>query len=593
MADFKSKQASSALIGIYSLLMTVFILAVLYFGQDIIIPLSLAILLTFLLSPIVTYFERWIGRLAAVLAVVVIIFISVSFTTYILSREFIDLTSKLPSYKGNIIAKFQSLSLFQNKFFSDFWSKIQTSPGSVLPDKLAILPKFTETAQSVIGALMHIMVNSGFVLLLVIFMLLSREDLTQRIIRLVGKGRNKATEIALNDAGGRISHYLIMQLIINLCFGVALTIGLYFIGIPNAVLWGVLLVVLRFIPYLGTWISAAIPVALSFVISPSWITPIFTIGIYLIIDLLCTNFLEPWLYGVSTGISSTALIIAAVFWTLLWGPIGLLLAIPLTVCLVVLGRHVPHLEFLEILLGDNKESGEQDEFYNKLLNENQAESLVLMEKHLKENSVISFYDKILIPTIIKIENELASGSVDSEKAKFLYQNMAEIVEDLADVSQNAPSEGRADISQTSPSSSKNHILCMPVRTALRDEMAGEILTQLLRQQLYSCENVSGKLNNAKISELVKINLPSVIFITAVHPSTLLHVKFLCNKIGPIHPTYKLIVCLFGVKKTEEDEKELVSMGVDAVVTSFDEAILKMQNINNILINNEGLKSLGS
>ena len=357
MTKPKTMDANSALIGIYALLMTVSILAALYFGREIIIPIALAILLAFLLSPIVSFLEKGINRIAAVLFVVAFIFLGMCLITYIISNEFIDLTSKLPSYKENIIAKLQSISFFHQKYVTDFWNKLQNSPSGIISDKTAILPKFTETIQTVIGSLMHFVVNAGFVLLLVIFILISREDLTRRIIKLIGNGSNKQdTTIAFKDAGARISHYLLMQLIVNLCFGTTLAIGLYFIGIPNSILWGILLVILRFIPYLGTWLSAAIPVTLSFIISASWLTPLFTIGMYLFIDLLCTNFLEPWLYGVSTGVSATALIIAAVFWTLLWGPIGLLLAIPLSVCLVVMGRHVPHLEFLDTLLGDNDET---------------------------------------------------------------------------------------------------------------------------------------------------------------------------------------------------------------------------------------------
>lgn len=352
MTSIKNNRAAKAIIGIYNLHMTVFIVLVLFFGRDIIIPLSLGILLTFILSPIVTWLEKFIGRIAAVLTVVILIFIMISFMMYILSNEFLDLVSNIQKYKENVFSKIESINFLHNKFFTTFWDKFKLEPSALLQQKAVDLSKITSAAQTLLGSLIHIIIESGFVLLLVIFMLISREGLTKRLIRLFGKGREK-TKIAFDDAGSRISQYLLMQLIINVTYGVILGIGLYFIGIPNALLWGALLCVLRFVPYIGTWLAATIPVILSFIISTDWTTPFLTIGFYLILDLLCVNFFEPLLFGSRTGISSTALIISAVFWTLLWGPIGLLLAIPLTVCLVVIGKHVPQFRFLDILLGED------------------------------------------------------------------------------------------------------------------------------------------------------------------------------------------------------------------------------------------------
>ncbi len=198
-------------------------------------------------------------------------------------------------------------------------------------------------------------------------MLLQREDLRSRLIRLIGQGRISTTTRAMDDAGRRVSRYLLMQLVVNVSYGVPVAIGLYFIGVPNAVLWGAFAVVLRFIPYVGPWIAAAFPIILSLAVSPGWMMPLLTIGLFIVLELLSNNVMEPWLYGSSTGVSSIALIVAAVFWTWLWGPVGLVMATPLTVCLVVMGRHVPRLSFLSVLLSDEEALTPAEDCYHRLL----------------------------------------------------------------------------------------------------------------------------------------------------------------------------------------------------------------------------------
>ena len=210
--------------------------------------------------------------------------------------------------------------------------------------------------QVILSPLLGPLGTAGLVILLVIFMLLKREDLRSRLIRLIGQGRISATTRAMEDAGQRVSRYLLMQFLVNVTFGIAAAVGLFFIGMPNAILWGALATVLRFIPYIGPWIAAAFPIILSLAVSPTWMMPLLTLGIFVSLELICSNVVEPWLYGSSTGVSSIALIVAAVFWTWLWGPIGLLLSTPLTVCLVVIGRHVPRLAFLAFCSAMSKRS---------------------------------------------------------------------------------------------------------------------------------------------------------------------------------------------------------------------------------------------
>lgn len=352
----KSKTAAAdALVGLWTVALTAFLIATLYFARTILIPLALAALFTFLLSPLVTRIERWIGRIAAVLVVVAMIFTVTSITGWVLTRQFVDLATKLPDYKVNIQTKLRSFKVPTGGAVSRLSQTVEELkkdlPGAASPTVIATLGKPEsatipapaqvvetrkaspmELAQSVIAPLLGPLGTGALVSLLVICMLLQREDLRSRLIRLIGQGRIGATTRAMDDAGARVSRYLLMQLVVNVTYGIAIAVGLYFIGVPNAVLWGVFATVMRFIPYIGPWIAAAFPVMLSLAVSTSWTMPLLTIGLFIVLELLSNNLMEPWLYGSSTGVSSIALIVAAVFWTWLWGPVGLVLATPLTVC---------------------------------------------------------------------------------------------------------------------------------------------------------------------------------------------------------------------------------------------------------------------
>ena len=292
-----------------------------------------------------------------------------------------------------------------------------------------------ELAQRLLAPILGPLGTAALVLLLVIFMLLRREDLRRRLIRLIGKGRISAATHAMDDAGARVFRYLLMQLVVNVSYGIPVAIGLYFIGVPNAVLWGACATVLRFIPYIGPWIAAAIPVALSLAVSPSWTMPLLTIGLFVVLELLSNNVMEPWLYGSSTGVTPIALIIAAVFWTWLWGPVGLILTTPLTVCLVVMGRHVPRLSFLSVLLSDEEALTPAEDCYHRLLTVGEQDELEFVESYLKANSLTALYDSVFVPVIIATETDHRLELLDDEQRLFVEQSLRDIIEDLGTVPQ--------------------------------------------------------------------------------------------------------------------------------------------------------------
>jgi predicted PurR-regulated permease PerM len=452
----KSKTAAAdALVGLWTVALTAFLITTLYFARPILIPLALAALLTFLLSPLVTRIERWIGRIAAVLLVVTMIFTVTSVTGWVLTRQLIDLATKLPDYKVNIQTKLRSFKLPTGGAVSRLSQTVEElkkdlpgaasptvvpTPGkpesATIPAKAAqgVPARVVETskaspmelAQSVIAPLLGPLGVGALVSLLVICMLLQREDLRSRLIRLIGQGRMGDMTRAMDDAGARVSRYLRMQLLVNVTYGIAIAVGLYFIGVPNAVLWGVLAAVMRFIPYIGPWIAAAFPIMLSLAVSTSWTMPLLTIGLFVVLELLSNNLMEPWLYGSNTGVSSIALIVAAVFWTWLWGPVGLVLATPLTVCLVVMGHHVPRLRFLSILLSDEEALTPAEECYHRLLAGGLDEADELVDSYVKTNSLTALYDSVLIPVVTSAEMDHRREALDDEQRAAVEQGVRDI-----------------------------------------------------------------------------------------------------------------------------------------------------------------------
>ena len=325
----------------------VIVVGALYLGSEILIPLALALLLSFMLAPIVTRLRRWrLGRIPSVLIVVVLVFTALLGLGSIVGTQIVDLATNLPRYEWNLRAKIRDLSLAipsggiverTSDMLQDLGEELEEAtapekpeaagereapPEPVLVQVQRPAPTPMQTLREIGGPLVAPIATAGLVVVFVIFMLLQREDLRDRIIRLVGAGDVARTTEAMNDAAKRISRYLLMQLVINLLYGIPVGIGLYFIGVPNPILWGMLAAILRFIPYVGPVIAALFPIALSFAVAPGWTIPLLTIALFVVLELFSNNVLEPWLYGSSTGLSPVAVLVAAVFWTTLWGPVG-------------------------------------------------------------------------------------------------------------------------------------------------------------------------------------------------------------------------------------------------------------------------------
>ena len=604
----KGKTATAdALVGLWAVALTSFVIATLYFARDFLIPLALAALLTFLLSPLVTRIERWLGRITAVLLVGVLILAATGAAGWMLTRQLVDLAAKLPDYKENIHTKVRSIKVPTGGVFKKFSDTVEelkkdlpgaetSTPATAKPEtSVAVTPRSVPAAGSVqvvetsslslTGLVQYLLApllgpigKAALVVLLVIFMLLRREDLRRRLIRLIGKGHISATTHAMEDAGARVFRYLLMQLVVNVCYGIPVAIGLYFIGVPNAVLWGAFAAVLRFIPYIGPWIGAALPIALSLAVSPSWTMPLLTIALFVVLELLSNNLMEPWLYSSSTGVTPIALIVAAVFWTWLWGPVGLILSTPLTVCLVVIGRNVPRLSFLSVVLSDEEALTPAEDFYHRLLTVNEQDEQEFVEAYLKANSVSTLYDSVFIPVIISTETDHRLELLDDEQRVLVEQTLRDIIEDLGTVPQveSKIDALKAPVDDTQSSGpAPFHVYCLPAR-ADRDELAGAMLTPLLQQQGVAAQNATGKLAAGELLDLVEKSDVDAACISVVSPSTVIQARYLCVKLRARFPQLKIVIGLWGMTQSVTDAtKRLRDSGADEVVTTLGDAVVQL------------------
>lgn len=596
---------SAALSGIWGLLLLAFVVAALYFGRSVLVPIALATLITFLLSRLVTLLERWIGRIAAVLVTVIAMFTIFAGVSWVIGRQVIDLADKLPDYQANIVAKIRALKLPAGGPLARFSSSVhvlqselaapspapsadrargdsssRTAPPMASPIPVKIIEgrsAIPQLMQETLSAILSPLGTAALVLLLVIFMLLKREDLRGRLIRLVGQGRISTTTRAMEDAGRRVSRYLSTQFLVNTCYGICVAIGLQFIGVPNAALWGVLCGVLRFIPYVGPWAGALLPVVLSFAISSSWFTPLMTIALFIVLEVIASNVVEPWLYGANTGVSPIALIISAVFWTWLWGPVGLVLSTPLTVCLAVMGRHVPRLEFLGTLLSENQALAPHEEFYHRLLSFSTDSAEEFATKYVETESLTALYDKVLIPAIAAVEIDAHSGSLVAEQRTSALQRIHEIIDDFSgwEASRNDKDEQTIDdLTRVAPATG-SRVLCLPA-SAFRDELAGEMLAQLLRNKGFEAENLPARLKDEELIERTLEIQPESICVSVLPPTSIAQARHLCSAIHERLGSVTILLCAWSARFDAEKLRDrLRAAHVSDVAVSLADAVQRV------------------
>ena len=571
---------------------TAVVIAALYMAKSLLVPLTLAVLLSFLLIPICDWLERWkLSRIPAVLMTAILGFTMLGVVAWIAVVQMSHLAPKIPEYQENIQAKLSSVNQYAAAALSKITKNAQgVGQNTLLSEQSAEPLGTTELPFSVriiaapasplqvfggmFGTVIEGLGTIGIVIVLVVFFLIRREDLRDRFIHLVGKGQVTVTTQMLEDAGARVSRYLSMLFLINVTFGVSVGVGLYLIGVPNALLWGILAAALRFIPYIGPWIAAAMPIGLSMAISTGWVAPILTVGLFIALELFSNNVLEPWLYGKNTGVSPVAILVAAVFWLWLWGPVGLLLATPLTVCLLVVGKHFPQLSFLGIVLGSEPVFEPKKRVYQRLLAGDQEEADELLEDLLQDKPLAEVYDTALIPALALAETHWHRGEVNDGKHKFIMESLKEMIQDRIDRQQETQAQ---EISEDTPAkeadsglvdlidSPRLRILSLPARDEA-DEIAAMMLAQVLETSSCVVEAVAVTSLATEMVELVEQRKADVVCVSATPPGAMMHARYLCKHLRRRFPKVKLVVGLWDAHGDLNKVKERIGCGALVVAT---------------------------
>jgi predicted PurR-regulated permease PerM len=543
------------------------VVACLYWGQGVLIPVALAALLAFLLSPVVNAIDRWgAGRATSVLVVVLLAFCLAGGVGWVLLRHLVTLADELPQYSAHIrqrvadlrgLSKGGSVEKVQRTLTEVVGEMQKAEPKATADKPIPVIVQPPSSLLARLPGLLDVLGATGVVTVLVIFMLFERQDLRDRLIRLVGYRRVTVTTRALDEATARITRYLLMQSVINGSFGVALGIALFLLGIPYAALWGVLAAALRFIPYVGAAIAGLLPTALALAVFPGWSRPLLTIAVFLALELTAYMVVEPWLYGQSAGVSPVALLVAVIFWTWLWGSVGLLLATPLTVCLIVLSKHLPSMGFLVLLMGDDPVLEPKARYYQRLLARDQDEATEIAEEYVKANDPESVYDEVLLPALYYAKQDWEREKISEADAEFVAHATREIVEEL-DQDRTSPATRDATATERSRVPRRLLFLC-PARDEI-DGVALAMVGQLIDATRWQVETLGTSMLTSEVAQLVEERRPALVCIGSVAPGGVSHTRHLCKRLRARCPDLNLVVGRFGLHAESVDEQQQLAEG---------------------------------
>jgi predicted PurR-regulated permease PerM len=569
--------------------------AALYWAQKVLIPLALAVLLAFILSPAVSLLQRrGLGRISSVCLVVVFAFFVLGGITAVVALQIRDLAAELPHRKHQIAQRISSVvAMGKGTILESIQTTIQEITHEVLETQNSAGKEAAADNAKTDHSVPVEVVNSTnpafqalrvavepaaeflalavLVVVLVIFILIRREDLRNRLVRLLGHGRLLLTTRALDEAATRISRYLLMQVLINACFGAALSLGLFVIGVPYALLWGFLAGGLRFVPYAGTWLGGGLLLVYTLAIAEQgWTQLLEVAGVFLVLELLTANVAEPFLFGRSTGISSVALLVAAAFWTWLWGPIGLVLSTPLTACVVVLGKFVPQLQFFNILLGDEPVLEAEESYYQRLLAHDQDEAEDLIEKHLQSHSLVSVYDEVLIPSLVLAKKDRERGELSAEDEEFILR----VTRDLLNDQVQPQPEGSHDRDKDRQSVENEEAKVLAFGCAARDafdELGIVMVQQILESSESRLEILSSEMLSGELIGRVKQEQPAVVCVGALPPGGLSQTRYLCKRLRRCGADVKIVIGYWGLTDNVARVKDrLLAAGADGVATTLAE-----------------------
>ena len=555
--------------------------AALYWGQAVLVPLVLAALLTFLLSPLVTRLDRLrVPRVVGVLLVMTLVGVAIGGLGYVVAGQLRSFAAELPMHRQNIRAKIRDAVAFTRggaiehvqDAIEDINDVVEEGAEPAAPARerrgdddeplrVAIeqSPPLLGNTQW-LGPLFGAVGTFGLTLLLAIFMLVKREDLRDRLVSLSGRPSLVVATKAFADAGERISRYLLMQFVVNASMGVAVGVGLYFIGVPYAALWGLAAGVLRYIPYVGPWVAALLPITVSLVTTPGWQQVAMVIALFVVLELLSNNVMEPLLYGHSVGLSELAVIVAAIFWTWLWGPVGLVIATPITACLVVLSTHVPALGVIGRLLGQRPALKPHETVYQRLLARDVDEADAIVTRSVNEQSLDEAL-QIVLDALLALKRDLQAARVSAEDGEVVLRGVRDLLDEL-DATERPPG---AEPRPAHP------VLLMgaPGRDPL-DAVVLELVRVLLHGEPVTLEVLSTDLMVGEALTAIDAKAPAAVVVPSLPPAGLAPARQLCLRLHARMPALPLVAARLGDPESELGDRAalLETAGCAEVATSL-------------------------
>jgi predicted PurR-regulated permease PerM len=596
-----------ALSRLWLLAIAVLAISVLYLAKVLFLPLAFAVLFTFLLAPLVTFLERL--RLPRALAAVIVILgfaALLGAAGWALFTQLVDVANDLPTYTDNISEKMAAIHTPSDSAYARAQKEVETlgeqlglanaataadqRPDGKAPRKpLGSTPEHPIQVREVsrspgrldqLGGVLQPLTTAFLSVVFTFFMVLQREDLRNRVIRLTGDRNLTVMTQAMDDASRRLNRYFSLQLSVNLIYGSIVATALYFIGLPHPLLFGALAMLCRFVPYIGAPVAALTPTVLSLAVFSGWTRSTLILGVFLCLEIITANFAEPRIYGKHTGLSALAILVAAAFWTLVWGPIGLVLSVPLTVCLVVMGRHVPSLEFLMVMLGDQPAIPPWTCFYQRLLARDEREAGRILESSFKNNTLEDVYDSVLIPVLILSEEDRVQGDLEESTVRFVRQTTREMIEEIAfrenRETEREAAESAAALTEQHAGSTK--VMCVPVRDEV-DELAAMMLAQSLhggRVQAFAAP----VLRLDEVLASVAAEKPDLVFLSGVPPIGVARSHRMYKSLRARNPELKVMIGIWGYAENATEAAQTISHGEESrVITKLSEAVAAVRDLS--------------
>ena len=627
MPELLPARRPSGFVGVSSslttVLMAVVVVSALYFGREVLVPIALAVLMSFVLAPLVRLLQRWfVPRIVAVAIVVLIAFGAVFSLGSLMVSQVNQLAGDLPRYQSTLREKIHSLRAAAaatgtleraSEVLQDLSSELDkpnrtatprlgadsTTAAKPIPVEVRQPdPGALQTLVALISPLIHPLATTGIVVIFVIFILMQMQDLRNRLVRLAGSQDLQRTTAAIDDAGQRLSRLFLTQLGLNAGFGLVIGTGLWLIGVPSAALWGMLACVLRFVPYIGAAISAILPLVLAAAVGPDWTLVLWTAALFLVVEPLVGHVLEPILFSHGTGLSPVAVIASATFWTWLWGPIGLILATPLTICVVVLGRYVDRLKFLDVMFGDEPALTPAELVYQRMLARDPVEAAEQARNFLKQKPLLAYYDEVLVPGLRLAQADAERGLLDDERTLRIRDAVAEIIDDLSThedkVEPAAPDEPASEeegplakINETEESlkkdatslpeqwRTKQPVLCIP-GLGLLDEAVALMVAQLIER-----DGIGARVEQAdalSVSRIFSLDTKDVALVCLcyVESATSAQVRYALRRLRRKAPDAFILVTMLGASNTTDARETLKDFPMTGLVESLDQTVKQVR-----------------